>query len=318
MKQLSNFIKSVETGNMTKAAERLNVSQTALGLQIRNLETMLGVELLVRHSRGITTTEAGRLLFDRGVAIMRLVEEAKRDVSAFRMAALENISIGVTPSIMRLVGADFLVSAMSELPGVSVRLVEELSFVLVDLLLRDEIDLALAYDVTESITSMRTALMKEDLFFITAPGSAFPRGGVQFRDAVASNLALPSDRDNVWRAVHRAAKVSTVPVNVRFTIQSLETIKTLVERGVATSIVPYGVAAEEIARGVIEAHTIEGPELVRTLYLAESPNRMAIQQEGTLRDFIDMLVDTLADRIGPHATVIGRCGSAGQSSAALE
>src|SRR5687768_10999597 len=111
---------------MTKAAERLNVSQTALGLQIRNLETMLGVELLVRHSRGITTTEAGRLLFDRGVAIMRLVEEAKRDVSAFRMAALENISIGVTPSIMRLVGADFLVSAMSELPGVSVRLVEEL------------------------------------------------------------------------------------------------------------------------------------------------------------------------------------------------
>jgi LysR family nitrogen assimilation transcriptional regulator len=45
---------------------------------------------------------------------------------------------------------------------------------------------------------------------------------------------------------------------------------------------------------------------------------MAIQQEGALRDFIDMLVDTLADRIGPHATVIGRCGTAGQSSAALE
>ena len=56
---------------MTRAADQLRVAQPALGLQIRQLEDDLGVALLVRHSRGVVPTEAGRLLYDRVVAILR-------------------------------------------------------------------------------------------------------------------------------------------------------------------------------------------------------------------------------------------------------
>jgi LysR family nitrogen assimilation transcriptional regulator len=298
---------------MTKAAERLHVSQTALGLQIKNLEAELDVELLVRHSRGIAMTEAGRLLYERGTEIMRLVEEAKRDVSALSRSTRQVLSIGLTPSTMRMIGADFLMNSTSALPGVSLRLVEELSFVLIDLLQRDEIDVALTYDTSDNASSLRIPLMQERLFFITAPGAGFPDGPVQFNDVVTSNLALPGDRDNVWHAVHRAAKNSTLPVNIRFSIQSLETIKTLVERGLATSIVPYGAVKEKIERGAIEAHTIENPELTRTLYLVEASNRLPVANEEMLKDFIDRLVETLTARIGHGANVIGRCsgGDAG-------
>lgn len=292
---------------MTKAAEQLHVSQTALGLQIRNLEAMLGVELLVRHSRGIAMTDAGRLLYERGVEIMRLVEEARRDVSAFSQSSQQVVSIGLTPSTIRMLGADFLVSAQSELPGISLRVVEELSFVLTDLLMRDEIDIALAYDTAENSTALRMPLMQEQLFFITAPGAGYPEGPVAFNDAIASNLALPGDRDNVWHAVHRAAKISTLPVNIRFSIQSLEMIKTLVERGHATSIVPYGVVKEKVEEGSIIAHRIENPGLVRTLYLVETPGRLPVAQEARLKSFIDRLVKTLAARLGDGAHVIGCC-----------
>ena len=293
---------------MTKAADQLHVSQTALGLQIRNLEAMLGVELLVRHSRGISMTDAGRLLYERGVEIMRLVEEARRDVSAFGQPSQQIVSIGLTPSTMRMIGADFLMTAHSDLPGISLRLVEELSFVLVDLLARDEIDVALAYDAADNASALRMPLMQERLFFVTAPDAPFPPGPVSFTEVVASHLALPGDRDNVWHAVHRAAKQSTLPVNVRFTIQSLETIKTLVERGLATSIVPYGVVKEKIEEGSIVAHQIVDPELIRTLYFMETPSRLTVARELKLRVFIDKLVETLAVRIGDGARVIGRCG----------
>jgi LysR family nitrogen assimilation transcriptional regulator len=303
---------------MTKAADQLHVSQTALGLQIRNLEAMLGVELLVRHSRGISATDAGRLLYERGVEIMRLVEEARRDVSAFGHSTQQVVSIGLTPSTMRMIGADFLMTAASDLPGISLRLVEELSFVLVDLLQRDEIDVALAYDTSDNASSLRVPLMQERLFFVTAANADFPRGPVQFNDVVASNLALPGDRDNVWHAVHRAAKSSTLPVNVRFTIQSLETIKTLVERGLATSIVPYGVVKEKIEEGSIIAHSIENPELTRTLYLIETASRLPTIQEAKLRAFIDKLVETLAARIGEGARVIGRSSDVAETSDDME
>lgn len=53
LRQLKYFVGVIEAGNMTRAAEQLHVAQTALGMQIRQLEEDLGVALLVRHSRGV-------------------------------------------------------------------------------------------------------------------------------------------------------------------------------------------------------------------------------------------------------------------------
>lgn len=275
-------------------------------MQLRNLEATLGVELLVRHSRGISVTKAGDLLYQRAVAIQRIVDETKREISALGKTGREHVVLGLTPSIMRLVGADLIVSAKTELPDLGISLVEQMSFVLHDILLRDEVDLALIYDIAESAGSIRVPLLEEKLLLITAPNGPFPQGSVAFRDAIASDLALASDRDHIWRAVHRAAELFPLPVNISFDVQSLDTIKTLVSRGVATSIVPYGAFAEDIARGILEAHTIEGPVLKRTLYLVGAPNRPVIKQEGELFRFIDRMVDKLVER-SPHAEITGRC-----------
>lgn len=62
---------------------------------------------------------------------MRLVDEARRDATAFGQPSQQVVSIGLTPSTMRMIGADFLVTAQFDLPGISLRLVEELSVVLV-------------------------------------------------------------------------------------------------------------------------------------------------------------------------------------------
>ncbi|MDQ0304940.1 LysR family nitrogen assimilation transcriptional regulator [Ancylobacter polymorphus] len=286
----------------------MNISQTALGLQLRNLEMTLGVELLVRHSRGITVTKAGELLYRRGIGILRLVDETKNELAALAGPGREHVVLGLTPSIMRLVGADSMVNFKAELPDLSISLVEQMSFVLRDILMRDEVDLALLYDLAEGTGSLRLPLAEERLLFITANDSSFPSGPVQFKDAIASSLALASDRDHIWRAVHRAAATFPLPVNISFDVQSLDTIKTLVARGLATSIVPYGAFGEDIESGAVQAHTIEAPAIKRTLFLVGSPNRRALRQEAELLGFIDRMVDTLVSR-SPHAAIIGRCAS---------
>ena len=100
LRQLKYFVAIVEAGNMTRAAEQLRVAQTALGMQIRQLEEDLGVALLTRHSRGVEPTKAGKLLHARALTILKLTEETRKDVSACEREESESIRLGNTPALM--------------------------------------------------------------------------------------------------------------------------------------------------------------------------------------------------------------------------
>ena len=104
LKQLRFFVKVVEVGNITRAAERLHLAQTALGQQLRQLEDSLGVQLFVRHSRGITLTQPGEVLYKHAISILQSVNAARRDVIASNGPPTEKINLGVTPSVLNLIG----------------------------------------------------------------------------------------------------------------------------------------------------------------------------------------------------------------------
>lgn len=62
LKQLEYFLAIAETGNITKAAARLNISQPPLSLQLKTLEDELGVELFVREKKKLFITSQGQML----------------------------------------------------------------------------------------------------------------------------------------------------------------------------------------------------------------------------------------------------------------
>jgi LysR family nitrogen assimilation transcriptional regulator len=305
LKQLRYFVKVAETGNITRASEKLHVAQTALGLQIRHLEESLGVELLIRHSRGISLSEAGRALYRHAVAILQSVEEARRDVSALGSAKKEIVNLGVTPSIQALIGPELLLLAQEELPQMSLRMVEELSFILVDALLRGDLDLALAYELDDRPGLVTVPLVEEELLFIAGAGTDLPEGPIRFHDIVQTDLALVSERDIVWRLMHEAAAKLSLNINVAFEVQSMPAIKTLVARGVATSVVPYGVVAEDIEQGLIVARSIVEPSIRRRLFLSRRAERMPFVHERKLVLFLEKMVRRLAAKMQPYGSLIG-------------
>jgi LysR family nitrogen assimilation transcriptional regulator len=63
-------------------------------MQIRQLEEDLGVALLVRHSRGVEPTKAGRLLHTRAISILKEVDEARKDVRACEREDSETTGLG--------------------------------------------------------------------------------------------------------------------------------------------------------------------------------------------------------------------------------
>lgn len=306
LKQLRYFVKVVETGNITRASERMNVAQTALGQQIRQLEQGLGVQLLERHSRGISLTEPGEVLYRHALAILSSIDLARQEVIASGAQRREVVNLGVTPSIQALIGPELLLDARAEIPHFSFRIVEELSFILVDALLRGELDLALAYEFQKRPEVSAVPLMEEELLFVASAGSCVLEEPISFEAAIRTNLALVSDRDIIWRMVHDEARRQGIPVNIAFEVQSMPAIKTLVMRGAATSIVPYGVVAEEIQQGLVVACPICEPTLKRTLFLNRKTGASSFIQEKSLFAFLDKMIDRLTERMGPYGRRIGR------------
>ena len=81
IRQLKYFLAVAKLESLTAASRALNVTQPAIGQQIRKLEDTLGVRLLARHSRGMRLTPVGKLLHRRAQEIVNIVEQTEREVS---------------------------------------------------------------------------------------------------------------------------------------------------------------------------------------------------------------------------------------------
>ena len=301
LRQLRYFARIVEAGNITRASEQLFVAQPALGLQIRQLEQALGVSLLSRHSRGVSPTKAGRILYERACEILRMVGDTERAVTAAGRLERENIVLGLTNGVMTILGRDIVIEANRELPTIQLNLVEEMSVVLMDALEREEIDVALAYDVHERPGLLRVALIEEELMFVTAPDGEEGEETIEFAEVVTRALALPGGRDVVRRQLDATAKRLALATNVRLEVASISAIKSLVSHGDAATIMPFGSVIDEIGRGKLRGRRIVNPALKRTLYVARSLRRAAFKREGELVDFLGLMMIRFSERLGPLA-----------------
>lgn len=278
---------------MTRAADQLNVAQPALGLQIRQLEDDLGSTLLVRHSRGVEPTAAGRMLFERARKILQLVDETRMEMLALRGVASETLRLGITPSIMNLIGYDLMVEAREDLPQVFISLTEELGYVLIDAMKRGELDLALAYEVEAEPTLNARPIFEEELLFVTKR-SDVPEGPIAFADALAYPLAIACERDMVRQIIENAAGRVGLKLQIAFEVNSPVAMKTMVLRESVSSILPYGSVADEVRAGRLHVRRIAGRAIARRLHLVRPAGRPAFQQEAVIAAFMERMIGKLS------------------------
>jgi DNA-binding transcriptional LysR family regulator len=97
--QLQHFLYVAEEGSVTRGAERAAVSQPAVSRAIADLEDSLGERLFDRGPRGVTTTEAGRLLLDYAKRIFGLEREAEEALRDLRGLEAGRVAIGASTTI---------------------------------------------------------------------------------------------------------------------------------------------------------------------------------------------------------------------------
>ena len=143
--QLRSFQAVAQTGNLTRAAEALHLSQSALSVQIRNLEDELGVELFTRQAKGMRLTPAGETLLPHAGEILEKSAEMGRAAVHLRgeVGGSLNIGLNTDPTFLRL--NRVIRAVTTALPRVSLTFCISQTLTTEGMLRRGEMDMGFAF-----------------------------------------------------------------------------------------------------------------------------------------------------------------------------
>lgn len=259
LKHLQSFIRIVEFGSLTRAAATLNVSQSLLSRQVRQLEIELGTHLLQRNGRGVTATDAGRQLLEHGRGILRQVEVARQQLGHARGPQGGKVVVGFPPSVGALLTVDLVTHFRSDYPLASISVVEALSTSLLEWLQLGRLDCALLYNPPVNANVHYRHVHSETLYLV---GSA--RSGIPLPDKVplatlgSYPLIIPSHLHSVRQLVEADAAKHGVPLDIVVEIDSIRALLDLVERGVG-----YGVLSRNAVLSRAPGHSLRAVPIVQ-------------------------------------------------------
>lgn len=265
--QLSYFMKVAETGNVSRAAEELFITQPAVSKQIKALEEELGERLFDRLGKKVFLTRTGQVLYSHAEKILRSMEDAKTAVKDMSEECSGQLVIGTSDhiSIHRL--PDLLKRYITTFPKVDLKLRCHRSETILDMVTRNAVDLGV---ITLPALPGRNLVART--VWVDPMSLVFPRGHpleklpvVRLRDVTSYGIILPESDTTTRKAIDLAFSKKRLAPHVAMEVAYIETIKGLVKAGLGISILPDKAVEGEIEGGVMARAQIRDAAFTRNL-----------------------------------------------------
>lgn len=259
-------------GNLTRTAERLNLSQSALSVQIRRLEERLGHALFERRGRQLHLTEAGRIALDHADAIFATGEEllgtlrqTGRARQVLRIGALATLSRNFQLAFLRpiLGRADVDVVLRSGSPAELLRALAALNL---DIVLVNQ---PLARDDVTPFVSHRLAEQRVSL--VGTPARL--QGGGSLAELLANQpVVLPTPESSVRTGFDALADRLGVRPQIAAEVDDMAMMRLLAREGLGLAVLPPIVVKDELANGIlVEVDRL--PDIVETFHAVTMERR---------------------------------------------
>jgi len=240
LKQLRAFCAAARTGTMTEAADELFLSQSAVSLQIKALESELQATLFERRGPNIQLTPEGRKLLDMARPLVEGIDDLP---ARFEKAARGNLESG---EVVIAAGESTIIYILPRLvsrfreryPNIHVQLRNVTGRDGLAMIRDDQVDFAVGsmLDVPSDISY--TPIYSFDPALIMPAGHQLAgKRSIRLEDIAPYGLILPPRRLTTWRLVDRVFQQHGVPFNVVLEVGGWEVIKRYVEAGFGLSIV---------------------------------------------------------------------------------
>ncbi|MDY6942741.1 MAG: LysR family transcriptional regulator [Pseudomonadota bacterium] len=239
LQQLRGFCHAAQTGSISKAAERMFLSQPSVSLQIQALERELEVVLFERRGPKIKLTPEGQILYELALPLVEGLETLPENFAA-RRGSLESgqLNIAAGESTLLYLLPEIVGRFATQYPGIHFNLHNVTGRDGMEMLRADEVDFAVGsmLDVPEDITYW--PIYSYDPMLITSLDHPLVRlNEVTLEEISRYGLILPPRHLSTWRVVRMVFQQHNLDFKVTLEAGGWEVIKKYVALGFGISIV---------------------------------------------------------------------------------
>ncbi|GLK43865.1 MULTISPECIES: LysR family transcriptional regulator [Novosphingobium] len=292
LRQIRYFKAVADASSFVRGAYYLNVAQPALSRSIAKLEDEVGQALFVRHSTGVSLTDAGERFYRRATGILDSVKQLVDEMATEDSDFTGSIALGAPQSIHAKLLLPVMAGFLARYPGCRVDLIQGSSSYLRDRIAAGDLDVALISNSASTSGVMMTPLVNEN-FCLVCPRER--RGEfadtVSVPDLVGLPLVLVGYPQSTLAYLEAAYPEVTRKLVVRSEVNSSALVGDLVERGAGFGIAPSCVIGPERAER-LSFVPIEG--LQASWAIATQWNRQGLR---AIREIHEMLLSLVADQV---------------------
>lgn len=274
LKQIEYFVRVAQLGSFTSASIALNIAQPALSRQIRRLEVELRQPLLLRNGRGVSMTEAGKIMLDHGLGVLHQVDRIKEELSREREGLLGRVAVGLPPSLARLLTVPLTREFKKAMPDAVLSITEGLSMVMQESICQGRLDVAVLYDFTPTPDIDFHPLGDQSLMLVQSNLYFNDEGPVTLTDLASMPLVLPSRPNSLRMMLENEFAALDIQPEIAVRADAITTILDLVIAGVGVAILPSSaVHASMRVQSNLTLRAIDNPPLKASVGLAVSARR---------------------------------------------
>ncbi|MCB8875395.1 LysR family transcriptional regulator [Acidisoma silvae] len=275
LEQLRIFVAAAERQHMTRAAEALNLAQSAVSGAIANLEQRYGTKLFHRVGRGIALTEAGGLFLPEAQAVLVRAERAELVLSELGDLKRGTLTVQASQTIASYWLPRFLVRFRHAHPGVEIRLSIGNTAQVAAAVHEGTAELGFIEGAINDTALIADEVARDQLVVLVAPSHPWVAAESLTLDQLADGPWVLREQGSGTRSAFEAAMSSfgvfSGSLKVLLELPSNEAVRAAVEAGLGATALSASVAAPSLEAGLLQTIDLKLPD--RPFYVLRRTER---------------------------------------------
>lgn len=284
---LKAFVETVQLSSISKAADRLHLTQPAVSLQIQSLESSIGYQLLTRSNRGVQLTEYGKVFYSYAQSFLTLWDNLQHDLKNIQAGNTTALQVGTCPAIGQYTLPCAIYLFKQKFPQNRLSLQSMSS----EAILNEIREHTLQIGFLEGIPSVPDLavhiVLQSELLLVGTPANN-PQA-VTLRDLPNLPLVLTPETCDVRRSLKKNLTrygMGDTKLQPFLELDGLESVKSAILSGHGLSFFPYLAVKKELFSGELQTVAIKDAKLEITFSMVWRKDETLSEQGETFVDFI--------------------------------